>query len=339
MTPPPADAHLAGPLNLEVPALLLSSLGEWLARQALQLQAEADRPERVVRAGAALEQLGLEMQALVHALRGARPGAAEALDLHAAAAQALALWAPAWHRAGLRAELVPGPALVQHLDAGLLQHALDLLLGHGLAGGRDVRLSLSTLDEARHRLCLSGLGPAAAEDELHWQLLRLLARARGWALLRRETPVGTIDVELHLGPAVGLDHPSAGAEGAAVPRRRLDRSMRVLVLDPQESSRVECARLLGAAGLAFDCHATLDDARARLESADPGWDALVSGIPAEAPGLAALVEALRQRHGLRCWIELGDEDYRFDIAVPDSTRPARLGRADLPHTLLQALAG
>ena len=39
--------------------------------------------------------------------------------------------------------------------------------------------------------------------------------------------------------------------------------------------------------------------------------------------LAALVETLRQRHGLRCWIELGDEDYRFDIAVPDSARPAR----------------
>ncbi len=338
MKPPFAEAPLAGPLNLEVPALLLSSLGEWLARQALQLQAEADRPERVARAGAALEQLGLEMQALVHALRGGRPGAAEALDLHAAAAQALALWAPAWQQAGLRAELVPGPAQVQRLDAGLLQHALDLLLGHGLAGGRDVRLSLSALDEVRHRLSLSGVGAAAGEDELHWQLLRLLARARGWALLRRETSAGTIDIELHLGPAHAADAADA-ADGAALPRRRLNRAMRVLVLDPEEGSRVECARLLGAAGLAFDCHATLDDARARLASADPGWDALVSGIPAEDPGLAALVETLRQRHGLRCWIELGDEDYRFDIAVPDSARPARLGRADLPHTLLQALAG
>lgn len=337
MTPPPAEARPAGPLSLEVPALLLSSLGEWLAREALQLQAEAGSPERVARTGAALEALGLEMQALVHALRGSRPGTAEALDLHAAAAQALAQWAPAWQRAGLHATLMPGPALVQRLDAGLLQHALDLLLGHGLAGGRDVRLSLSALDVARHRLCLSGLGSAAGEDELHWQLLRLLARARGWVLLRREGGAeGTIDVELHLAAAVDAQEVT---DGAALPRRRLDRAMRVLVLDPHEGSRVECARLLGAAGLAFDCHATLEDARARLASADPGWDALVSGIPAEDPGLAALVEALRQRHGLRCWIELGDEDYRFDIAVPDSARPARLGRADLQHTLLPALAG
>ena len=96
MNASPAAALLAGPLSLEVPALLLSSLGEWLAGHALRLQAAAGDPARVQQAGAELEQLGLEMQALVHALRGTRPAAAEPLDLQAAAAQALQQWRPAW---------------------------------------------------------------------------------------------------------------------------------------------------------------------------------------------------------------------------------------------------
>ncbi|HLO93351.1 MAG TPA: hypothetical protein VK195_03475 [Burkholderiaceae bacterium] len=337
MKPSPANALLVGPLSLEVPALLLSSLGEWLAARALQLQGEARDPERVMRAGEELEQLGLEMQTLVHALRGTRPAAAEALDLHAAAGQTLLQWQPAWQQAGLRAELVPGPVLVQALEAGLLQHALDLLLGHGLAGGHDVRLSVSALDGTRHCLRLSGLGASATEDELHWQLLRLLARARGWALLRREGQrTGTFDVELHLGAA---PEDSAVPDDEGLPRRRLDLALRVLVLDPHEPSRVESARLLGQAGLPCDCHASLAQARELLERGDPGWNVLVSGIPADDPGVVAFAEQLRQRYGLRRWIELVDEDYRFDIGVPDGSRPARLGRQDLQNTLLPALAG
>lgn len=336
MKPSPANALLAGPLTLEVPALLLSSLGEWLASHALRLQADAASPERVAQAGAELEQLGLEMQALVHALRGSRPAAAELLDLHSAAAQALQQWQPAWQQAGLRTELVPGPVFVQSLEAGLLQHALDLLLGHALAGGRDVRLSVSALGDSRHCLRLSGLGQAADEDELHWQLLRLLARARGWALQRREGQhAGTLDVELHLGTA---DQDAEARDEDGLPRRRVDVALRVLVLDPHEPSRVESARLLGQAGLACDCHATLAQARERLDSGDPGWNALISGIPAEEAGMADFAAQLRQRYGLRRWIELVDEDFRFDIGVPDGSRPARLGRQDLKNTLLPALA-
>lgn len=338
MKPSPVNTLLTGPLALEVPALLLSSLGEWLASRALRLQADAASPERVEQAGAELEQLGLEMQALVHALRGSRPAAAELLDLHSAVAQALQQWQPAWHQAGLRVELMPGPALVQSLEAGLLQHALDLLLGHALAGGHDVRLSVSALGDARHGLHLSGLGHAAGEDELHWQLLRLLARARGWALQRREGQrTGTLDVALHLGPAA-FEAEGLGDNEDGLPRRRLDLALRVLVLDPHEPSRVESARLLGQAGLACDCHASLAQARERLDSGDPGWNALVSGIPAEQSGMADFAAQLRRRYGLRRWIELVDEGFRFDIGVPDGSRPARLGRQDLKNTLLPALA-
>ena len=337
MKPSSAQALLAGPLSLDVPALLLSSLGEWLSSHALRLQAEAGDPARVLQCGAELEQLGLEMQALVHALRGTRPAAAEALDLQAAAEQAVQQWRPAWQQAGLSLELLPGPARVQALDAGLLQHALDLLLGHGLAGGRDARLSVTALGEAQHLLRLSGAGRSAGEDELHWQLLRLLARARGWALQRHEGPhTGSLDLMLHLGmPAAD----PAGRDDEALPRRRLDQALRVLVLDPHEPSRVESARLLGQAGLACDCLANLSQAQALLTGADPGWNALVSGIPADAPGMTALAAQLRERYGLRRWIELVDEDFRFDIGVPDGSRPARLGRQDLSHTLLAALAG
>ncbi|MBB2486936.1 hypothetical protein H5407_17035 [Mitsuaria sp. WAJ17] len=333
----PALALPVGPLSLEVPALLLSSLGEWLASHALRLQAAADDPARVLQAGAELEQLGLEMQALVHALRGARPAAAEPLDLQAAAAQALAQWQPAWQQARQRVELQAGPAVVQALDAGLLQHALDLLLGHGLAGGHDVRLGVEPLGEGLQVLRLSGVGQAAGEDELHWQLLRLLARARGWGLERREgQQAGTLDLTLILGR---LAAEPEGIDEEHLPRRRLDRALRVLVLDPHEPSRVESARLLGQAGLACDCLANLDQARELLAAADPGWTALVSGIAADAPGMADFAAQLRERYGLSRWIELVDEDYRFDIAVPGGLRPARLGRQDLQNTLLPALAG
>ncbi|MGM9514933.1 hypothetical protein ACS5PK_11830 [Roseateles sp. DB2] len=337
MKPSPSLALRAGPLTLEVPAVLLSSLGEWLAGRALRLQAEAQDPARVLQAGAELEQLGLEMQALVHALRGTRPAAAEALDLHAAAAQTLQQWQPAWRKAGLRAELLQGPALTQDIEAGLLQHALDLLLGHGLAGGRDVHLSVSALDDARHCLRLAGLGPSAGEEELHWQLLRLLARARGWVLQRREgQPAGTLEVEIRID---AFNDESAPRDEEGLPRRQLDLALRVLVLDPHEASRVECARLLGLAGVPCDCHASLDQVLPLLENADPGWNALVSGIPADLPGMTAFALQLRQRYGLRRWIELVDEDYRFDIGGPDGSRPARLGRQDLAHTLVSSLAG
>ena len=197
-------------------------------------------------------------------------------------------------------------------------------------------LGVTALDEARHVLRLSGVGRSAGEDELHWQLLRLLARARGWALERREgTHDGTVDLALHQGR---LAAEPGNVEDERLPRRRLDLALRVLVLDPHEQSRVESARLLGEAGLACDCLANLDQARELLDSADPGWNALVSGIAADTSGMADFAARLRERYGLRRWIELVDEDFRFDIAVPDGSRPARLGRQDLQNTLLAALA-
>jgi len=333
----PAQALSTGPLTLEVPALLLSSLGEWLAGWALHLQASSDDRARVARAGVELEQLGLEMQALVHALRGTRPAAAELVDLQSAAAQALLQWQSAFRQAGMGVELQPGPALVQELDAGLLQHALDLLLGHALAGARGgVRLSVVKLAGGVHGLRLEGVGPQAGDDELHWLLLRLLAKARGWTLQRQDGhEAGTANAMLRLGRAQA--EPSTG-DDEGLPRRRLDLALRVLVLDPHEPSRVLCAQLLGQAGLAHDCLATLEQAREQLAAGDPGWNVLVAGIPADDPGMAAFVDRLREAQGLLRWIELVDDDYRFDVGVPDASRPARLGRQDLQHTLLQSLA-
>ncbi len=332
----PAQALPTGPLTLEVPPLLLSSLGGWLAGWALHLQSAAGDPARVLRAGVELEQLGLEMQALVHALRGTRPAAAEPVDLQSAAAQSLLQWQAALRQAGVRVELLPGPAVVQELEAGLLQHALDLLLGHALAGARDAGLAVVKLVGGVHELRLEGVGPQADEDELHWLLLRLLAKARGWFLHRDPgKAAGTATVALRLGRAVA--EPAPGDE-EGLPRRRLDLALRVLVLDPHEPSRVLCAQLLRQAGLAHDCLATLDQARDQLAAGDRGWNVLVAGIAAEEPGMAAFVDRLRESQGLRRWIELVDDDDRFDIGVPDASRPARLGRQDLQHTLLQALA-
>lgn len=330
---------LTGGALSALPAVLLGRLGERLAQQALQIQACADEPARVRQAGAELERLGLEMQALVHALRGGAPAASERIDLQSAAAQALAQARASQEQAGLTVELAAGPALEQDCDAGLLQHALELLLGHALAGARNARLAVVAAADGVACLRVTGVGDAegAGELELNWLLLRMLATACGWTLQRRAAQaLGQVDVELRLGLPDGTVSDLSGDAG--LPRRRVNRHAHVLVLDPHEPSRVQCARLLSEAGMSYDCLATLEQAEALLASSDPGWNALVSGIAEQQPRLAALVDTLRQRYGLVQWIELVEEDYRFDVGTPDFSHPARLGRDDLANTLLPALS-
>lgn len=322
-----------------VPALLLERLGERLAQQALQIQAGADDPARVRKAGGELERLGLEMQALVHALRGGVPARSERIDLRSAAAQALQQGRAALGQVGLKLELEAGPALEQDCEPELLQHGLDLLLAHALAGAHDACLAVVSADGGGACLRLTGVGdPGGAGDlELNWLLLRVLATACGWTLQRRPSrETGLVDVELWLGQPV--DDAPGPVGDAGLPRRHVDRHAHVLVLDPHEPSRVQCAQLLSQAGMSYDCLATLDQAEALLRGSDPGWNALVSGIPEQQPRLAALVDTLRQRYGLVQWIELVDEDYRFDVGTPDFSHPARLGRSDLESTLLPALS-
>lgn len=332
------DSRTPGPLSLEAPALQLASLGEWLTAWALSLQAAAEDPAVVTRMGVELEQLGLEMQELVHALRGSRPVVIESLDLQAAAAQALQQWQPALSQAGVQLTLRPGPPLMQDLEAGLLQHALDLLLGHGRSAGRALELAVLPVPPGGATLRLTGVQATEGDDELHWLLLRLLARGRGWALKRQAGKGGTDDsIDLRLAGPPSEDDAVQVEEG--LPRRRLDRGLRVLVVDPQEATRVECARLLGQAGVHCDCVVGPAQALQILHATDPGWTALVAGVAVDAAGMPALVQALRERYGLIRWIELVDESYRFDIAVAEGSTPARLGRQDLANTLVTALAG
>jgi hypothetical protein len=271
-------------------------------------------------------------------LRGTRPVVIESLDLQAAAAQALQQWQPALRQAGVPATLRRGPPLVQGIEAGLLQHALDLLLGHACTAGRAFELAVLALPPGAATLRLGGVGSIDGQEELHWLLLRLLARGRGWDLQRRPGDDGEVsDIELRLAPQRVDDDLARDEEG--LPRRHLDRGLRVLVVDPHEASRVQAAQLLARAGVHCDCVTTPAQAQDILQATDPGWTALVAGIGAEEPGMPALVQALRERYGLLRWIELVDERHRFDIAAPQGSNPARLGRADLTNTLVTALAG
>jgi hypothetical protein len=318
----------------EVPAVLLSSLGEWLTERALQLQ---EPGADAVRLGAELEQLGLEVQGLVHALQGRKADAGETVDLQAAAQASIRQWQPAFAAAGLTLQLQDGPPVRLTMDGGLLQHALDLLLAHALERGQASRLEVLAGVPAGLRMCALGVPQPGTRDEVHGLLLRLLARTRAWGLRRvAGAEGGEMQTELHLASTVPSTSSTADA---SLPRRHLDTSLRVLVLDPDEASRVRCARLLTRAGLQYDCLPGVAQALAALEQGDTQWTALVSGIGAGEPGMLDLVQTLRLRGDLTHWIELVDEDYRFDIDLADGSRPARIGRQNLDNTLLPALAG
>lgn len=320
-----------------VPLSLLAALGEHLAAKALTLMQQQPAPGEDARVSLQeLEQLGLELQGLVRSLGAKHQPRVETLDLLQALKAALPLWHASLQQHGLRMQ-VQGDAAPLEMDPVLLQHALDLLIGHGLSGAQDFCLRAQAGTPASLRL--SGLGAAADDAELHWQLLRLLSRSCGWRLARQAapgTPEGTAPSQIEL--VFGKPAPAAADEG--LPRRQLAPDLRVLVIDPNELSRVQCARLLGEAGVPCDCAASLQQAEDALQHGG-AWTAVVSGFALEEAPMQALAERLQQhqpQEGPLRWVELVDQAHEFALGTPDGSRPARIARADLVHTLLAALA-
>ncbi|MBB5204580.1 hypothetical protein HNQ51_001894 [Inhella inkyongensis] len=311
--------------------LMLASLGESLAQRALALQRTAGMPEGAVPQLRALEQLGLELQSLVHALGGASRSAAEPVPLRAAAEAARRQWLAELARRGLTLR-VSGAELSQELEPARLQHALDLLIAHGLAAGVDLQLAVAADDAQGAILSLGGAGAGPDPAELHAQLLQWLARAQQWPLRRDADAQGwRLSLCLAATPnALAID------ELPTLPRRHWTREDRVLVIEPDERTRVQAAQLIGRAGLRGDCVATLAQAEAALRDGDPRT--VVTGIPLDAPEAQALFGALRQRlPGLR-WVELVDQPHVFSAGSAEGGWPARISRGDLAHTLLAALA-
>ena len=323
---------------LSVPPALLSTLGERLAGLALRLQGESGLSPRGRNAMAELEQLGLELQELVRALGLPSHGGEERLDLQQAVKASQPLWQAALQRRGMTLQLMQGDPAPIEIEPVLLQHAVDLLIAHGIAGGADFCLAaLPATPASPAGLRLSGLGAAADALELHWQLLRLLARSRGWRLTRHAAPGAAPDapasqVELFFGA------PPSVAFNDGLPRMHIAQNTRVLVIDPNDLSRVHCAKLLTEGGIAHDVVASVAQAEDALRHGPGGWTAVVSGFALDDAPMQRLAEALQNSLGSLRWIELVDGSHDFAFGTPDGNRPGRIGRADLQHTLLASLA-
>ncbi|TXC67156.1 hypothetical protein FSC37_19870 [Piscinibacter aquaticus] len=180
------------------------------------------------------------------------------------------------------------------------------------------------------RVRRKGGSPADGIDEVHWLLLDVLARARGLQPHRPATGEG-VTLVIDLGGRAADEDQRFAPEG--LPRSHLDARRQLLLIEPLERSRVLAADLLRGAGWRVDVAASLEQARSALHDRTP--DLIVSGAAgAEWDTLVGEVRAVQPR--LRV-VELVDDDSAFTLSLPDSGRPARVGRHDLARTLVAAV--
>lgn len=316
----------------QLPPAVLGRLGEDLTVSAQRLMRERGLSEPARFELQRLENLGLELQTLVHALGASARPDDEALPLLDAAQATRRQWLPELARRGLRLTVAGEPVAV-HGQAAQLQHALDLLVAHGLAAGVALALRVSTSPEGQPALTLSGSGAPPDSAEVHGQLLQWLARALQWPLDRPRLREGEWTLRLSFS-APPAEAPAEDVD--TVPRRHWTTQDRVLVIDPDDRTRSVAAALLRGASLRGDCVATLAQAEGALRDGVPST--VVCGYPLEQAGVQALRDLMeQQRPGLR-WVELVDTPFVFAAGSADGRLPARISRNDLANTLLPSLA-
>lgn len=320
------------PLNwTQLPPTVLAQLGEELATTALALSKESGLSAEGRQRVASLESLGLELQALVHSLAGARLASSEAVPLLEAARAARRQWLADLARRNLKLVVV-GEAVDVEADPGHVQHAIDLLVGHALASGMDVALAVERDGSGVPVLAVEGQGEGPDPAEVHGQLLQWLSRSVGWQLERASRlPAGKWGLRLVLTAPSGGD---VSVTGLAKYHWRAEE--RVLVMDADAGTRALAARLLREAGLRADCVSSLEQAQASLADGLP--DAVVCGLPMDDPRGQAFAARLRLDRPQLRWIELVDAPFVFAAGSTDGAVPARISRSDLPHTLLASLA-
>lgn len=318
----------------QLPPTVLGRLGEDLSVSAQRLMQERGLSDLARAELQRWESLGLELQTLVHALGASARPDDESLPLLEAAQAVRRQWLPELARRGLRLT-VEGVAVAVNGQAAQLQHALDLMVAHGLAAGSALTLQVSAEPEGPPALTLRGPGSPPDSAEVHGQLLQWLARALQWPLDRPRLREGEWALRLRLGSPEALAPADADADDA-LPRRHWTTQDRVLVIDPDDRTRSVAASLLRGAGLRGDCVASLGQAEGALRDGVPST--VVCGYPLEQAGvqaLRALMEA--SRPGLR-WVELVDAPFVFAAGSADGRLPARISRNDLANTLLPSLA-
>jgi CheY-like chemotaxis protein len=278
------------------------------------------------------------VQEVAHVLAGEGASATERVDLASALHQAVDLWS---ERAVLSGVALTGPTgtCEAELNPAVLAQLLQLGLEYALHIGQRVALRCGLEGEPplpKLSLVIElSTAPGADIDDLPWQLLSALARTSGWLAQRQ-----VLGKQLLLSVLLGAPEEPAMRSAALLPTTPVAVGRRVLLVDPQEMSRVQAQRLLHEAGMHVDATASVEQAWAdfnsRLHPQPP--DLLLSGFATEDARCAALIDALRARQPRLRVVELVDDDSAFAFSVPGSDNPARVGRHSLLRTLVAAIS-
>ena len=289
-----------------------------------------------------LKRLGMQMQALSRVLSGSADLPTETIDLGEAARQVLHAWSePAWAE-GITLVAPKGSSPIE-ANASVVEQMLELAVQYAMHVGSRIEVSIgapASLDtqptltiKVQRRQSALGAVSDDEYDALHWLLLAMLAKSSGLTA-QRIAVAG--DLVLLLGFAAGDAAAAASPSAALLPRTSSVVDRRVLLIDPRQMPRVQAHRLMHEAGMKVDAVASLDQARGSFRDGVP--DVIVTGIPADDPECAAMLEELRERQPRLRVIELVDDDTAFAFSLPGVSNAARVGRHDLPRTLMPAIA-
>jgi hypothetical protein len=322
---------------------LLGQVGEAFASRlaVLQQRLEQGDVETVSTELARLERLGLQLQQAARVLNADGSFRTEPVDLAAAATQCVREWTPEAQRAGVALSGPTQPYTVE-VVAGVAEQLLDLAIEHALHLGRRVQVACGAEGVLPRPMLMLHVGfdadarlPVDLLDDLHWQLIVTLAHAAGGSAHRTVTPESLV---LAIALADTPVQAAAGRDTEGLPRLSSIAGRRIALLEPQDATRMQAARLLAEVGAIVEAALSPESVLSALSASATPPDLLVSGLPVNAPRLAPLLEALRARQpGLRV-VELVDDEAAFEMSVPGSDHPARVGRATLPRTLVTAVA-
>jgi hypothetical protein len=314
----------------------LSTLGPIAASQQDQLDTALAEIGR-------LESLGVRIQEFARVLSGEVPLPSERIALARAVRETLDAWSPTSRLVGVTVA-ASGESCDVEVNAAVLEQLLSLALECALQTGPTVAITAARQGEpARTMLTMrvdrptQARGNDSVEDfgDLRWTLFALLARAVG--LSPQRLAAGRV-VTMMLGfpdvPSVVEVDTHERAEG--LPRTAAATGRHVLLIEPQELARVTAHDLMSRAGMRIDSAASLQQAREGLQDGAP--DIIVTGLPVDDDGVAALLDEVRTVQPRLRVIQLVDDANAFAFSVPGSDSPAQVGRRNMARTLVPAVA-
>lgn len=351
-----AREHASQPRHVEMPMLaalrlatvplaptLLGKVGEVFASRlaVLQQRLQQGDEQAVSSELGRLERLGLQLQQAARVLNADGSFRPERVDLAAAAAQCVGEWTPEAQRLGVTLS-GPREPFVAELVAGVAEQLLDLAIEHALHLGQHVQVDCGAEGVLPRPMLMlhvffdgRAAAPADQLDDLHWQLIVTLAHAAGGSAHRTVTPQGLV-LAVALSDAAAAQ--TSSREPGGLPRLSSIAGRRIALLEPQDTTRLQAAHLLAEVGGTVDAALTPESVLAGLSSGAVAPDVLVTGLPVGSPRVAPLLDALRAKQpGLRV-VELVDDEAAFEMSVPGSDHPARVGRSTLPRTLVTAVS-